>query len=191
MENNIFQATAGPVTWDKLKSELMSLPKEEVIDLVDMWVRTYWTLQNYWMICVERDFGFDNTARLDGEIWEHLAPAQGHRLKRILKLGNDVQSLATLLKYCAAQWVNAGFKWEFLEVTENRLHMRVNQCPMGTYRTAQNLPLIPCKLGATSLYIAFAKVINENFHVTCLHAHPDPPKENTMCEWEFLLSPGS
>jgi hypothetical protein len=188
MDSKITQTSAGQVTWDKLKSELMSLPKEDIIDMVDLWVRTYWTLQNYWMICIERDFGFDNTARLDGEIWGHLAKAQAHRLKKVLNLGNDVQSLATLLKYCAAQWVNAGFTWEFVEITPTRLFMRVNQCPMGTYRTAQDLPLIPCKLGASSLYEYFSKVINEKFQVTCRHAHPDPKKDNTMCEWEFVLT---
>jgi len=187
MENKVMQTLPGPVTWDALKAELMKLPKEDIVAMVDLWVKTYWTLQNYWMICVERDFGFDNTVRLDGEIWQHLAAAQGHRLKKVLKLENDIQSLAALLKYCAGQWVNAGFKWEFLEISGNRLHMRVNQCPMGTYRKAQNLELIPCKLGASSLYLAFARVINDKFQVTCLHAHPDPPKENTMCEWEFIL----
>jgi hypothetical protein len=187
MDKSITQTTPGKVTWDNLKSELMSLPKEDIIDMVDMWVRTYWTLQNYWMICVERDFGFDNTARLDGEIWEHLAKAQAYRIKKILKLGDDVQALASLLKYCAAQWVNSGFEWEFIQIEKDRLHMRVNKCPMGTYRTAQNLPLIPCKLGAASLYIAFSKAINDKFEVTCMHAHPDPKKEGTMCEWEFRL----
>ena len=177
----------GKVTWDSLKEELLELPKEDIVDLVDMWVRTFWTLQNYWMISIERDFGFDNAARLDGEIWENVAKAQAYRIKKNLKLNNDIHALATLLKFCSAQWVNSGFEWEFVEITNQRLVMRVNKCPMGTYRTAQNLPLLPCKLGASSLYQAFATVINQNFKVTCLHAHPDPPEAGVMCEWEFVL----
>jgi len=177
----------GKVTWDVLKKELMELPKEDIVDLVDVWIKTFWTLQNYWMIFIERDFGFDNAARLDGEIWENVAKAQAHRIKRTFKLDNDIQALATLLKFCAAQWVNSGFEWEFVEITEQRLVMMVTKCPMGTYRTSQNLPLLPCKLGAPNLYKSFSSVINERIKVTCLHAHPDAPKAGVMCEWEFLL----
>jgi len=187
MSKAISTTIVGKVTWGTLKKELMTLPKEDIVDLVDIWVKTFWTLQNYWMVFIERDFGFDNAARLDGEVWENVAKAQAHRIKKALKLDSDIQSLATLLKFCAAQWVNSGFEWEFVEITEKKLIMRVNNCPMGTYRTAQNLPLIPCKLGASSLYQAFSSVINENIVATCLHAHPDPKKDGVMCEWQFVL----
>jgi len=42
----------------------MELPKETLVEMVNMWVKNYWTNQNYWMVNVERDFGFDDTARL-------------------------------------------------------------------------------------------------------------------------------
>ena len=35
--------------------------------------------------------------------------------------------------------------------------------------------------------IGLGKIINEKIEARCLHAHPDPPKENVMCEWEFVL----
>ncbi len=59
----------GRVTWESMKEELMSLPKETLAEMVSMWVRNYWTNQNYWMVCVEREFGFDNAAKLDEEVW--------------------------------------------------------------------------------------------------------------------------
>ncbi|MDD5448864.1 MAG: DUF6125 family protein [Actinomycetota bacterium] len=181
------KTVAGKVTWEELKQELMELDKEKLVELVNMWVRNYWTNQNYWMMIVERDFGFENAGRIDGEVWENTGKAQAYRLKKLLGLGDDTQALATVLKYCAAQWVNAGFEWEFLEVGPKKVVMRVNKCPMGTYRGEKGLPLLPCKLGSPPLYIAIAKAVNENFQVRCLHAHPDPPIEGVMCEWEFVL----
>jgi hypothetical protein len=177
----------GKVTWDMLSAELMELPKEKLVEMVDMWVKNYWTNQNYWIVFTERDYGEEAAARLDGEIWEKTARAQAHRLKKVLDLGDDLQSLAAVLKLSAAQWVNAGFTWEFLEVSEKRLVFRVNECPMGTYRKKNNLPLFPCKYGSPPLYKAMARVINESIRVKCLHAHPDEPRENVMCEWEFVL----
>ncbi len=187
MNEVLSKTVAGKVTWDILKKELMGLPKEDIVDFVNISIKTFWTLQNYWMVFVERDFGFLNAALLDAEVWNKVAIAQAHRIKKTLKLDNDIKSLATLFKYCSAQWVNCGFEWEFVEITEKKLIMRINNCPMGTYRTAQNLELMPCKQGALPMYQAFSGVINENIEVTCLHAYPDPKKDGVMCEWQFVL----
>jgi hypothetical protein len=108
-------------------------------------------------------------------------------VKQALGLGDDVQALAAVLKFTAPQWAPAGFEWEFDEVGEKKLRMTVHQCPMGVYRKERNLELLPCKYGSPLLYTALAKVVNERFETTCLHAHPDPPKEGVMCEWEFVL----
>ena len=35
---------------------------------------------------------------------------------------------------------------------------------------------------------SYEKIINEKIEARCLHAHPDPPRENVMCEWEFVLA---
>jgi hypothetical protein len=178
---------AGPVNWAGLKQELMELPKETLAEMVNLWVKTYWTLQNYWMVYTEQLFGFENAAKMDEMVWTKLAPAQAHRVKKLLNLGDDIQSLAALLKFTAPQWVGAGFEWEFTHVSERRLAMTIRACPMGTYRKGLNLELLPCKSLSPPLYIGLAQIINAKIETTCIHAHPDPPKENTMCQWEFVL----
>ena len=178
---------AGPVTWEGLKQELMTLPKETLAEMVNVWLKTYWSLQNYWMIFTEQMFGFENTAKMDALVWEKVAPAQAYRTIKVLDLGDDMQALAALLKFTAAQWVSAGFEWEFAEVSDTRLHMVIHACPMGTFRKAQGLELLPCKNLAPPLYIGLAKIVNKKLDARCLHAHPDPPREGVMCEWEFVL----
>jgi hypothetical protein len=179
----------GPVTWEGLKEELLTLPKETLAEMVNVWLKTYWTLQNSWMFFTEQMFGFENAARMDAMVWEKVAPAQAYRTVKVLGLGDDMQALASLLKFTAPQWVSAGFEWEFTEVSETRLRMMIRACPMGTFRKAQGLELLPCKHLAPPLYIGLGKIINEKIEARCLHAHPDPPKEGLMCEWEFVLRP--
>lgn len=178
----------GMINWEEMSAELMTLPKETLVEMVSMWVKNYWTLQSYWMVFIERDHGFDAAANYDLEVWQHLAKAQAGRLKKLLSLGNDVQALAIALKYTAPQWAPAGFDWQYTEVTDKVLKMEVNKCPMGTYRDSLGLELIPCKLGSDQLYRALAQTINPNFEVTCVHAHPDPRIEGVMCRWEFVLN---
>ncbi len=179
--------TPGEVDWELLKRELMGMPKETLAELVNVWLKTFWTLQNYWMVFTEAESGFATAAKLDAKVWEKVAPIQAHRVKRTLGLGDDVQALATVLKFTAPQWAPAGFEWQFDAVTERELRMTVRQCPMGRYRKEKGLELLPCKFGSPLLYTALAKVVNESFETTCLHAHPDPPKEGVMCEWKFVL----
>ena len=184
---NDLTTRAGKVDWDLLKGELMSLPKETLAELVNVWLKTFWSLQNYWMVFTEAESGFATAGKLDAKVWEKVAPIQAHRVKQALGLGDDVQALATVLKFTAPQWAPAGFEWEFDEVGERELRMTVHECPMGTFRKGKGLELLPCKYGSPLLYTALAKVVNERFETTCLHAHPDPPKEGVMCQWKFVL----
>ena len=186
-EGKAAMTAAGPVTWEGLKKELMALDKEALAELVNTWVKNYWTNQSYWMVFTEERFGFQAAAEMDQKVFSKTAPAQAHRIKRIFELGDDIQALAATLKFTAPQWVSAGFEWEFTEVTEQSLTMVIHKCPMGAYRKSNNLELLPCKEGSSSLYINLARAINEKFQVSCLHAHPDPPKEGVMCEWKFVL----
>jgi hypothetical protein len=179
---------AGKVDWELLKRELMSMPKETLAELVNVWLKTFWSLQNYWMVFTEEESGFDTAGKLDGKVWEKVGAIQAHRVKKALGLGDDVQALAAVFKFTAPQWAPAGFEWEFDEVTETRLRMTVRKCPMGTYRKENGLELLPCKYGADRLYSAIAKVVNERFETSCLHAHPDPPKQGVMCQWECVLN---
>lgn len=177
---------AGIVNWETLKEDLMELSKEQLVDLVDVWIKNYWSCQSYWMTFVERDFGEEVAGRLDSEVFEQTARIQAYRLKRLLNLGDDMQALAFALKHSALQWAPAGFDWEFVEVTDTEIKMRVRQCPMGVYRKEHNLELYPCKHISPPLYTALAKAINPKMVAYCTHAHPDAPKEGVMCEWHFV-----
>ena len=177
----------GMVTWEGMKADLMELPKETLVEMINMWVKNYWTLQSYWMVFVERDYGFDTATNFDMEIWEKSAKAQAGRLKNLLHLGDDTHALATALKYTAPQWPPAGFEWRFKDIGNRTLTMEVNKCPMGTYRDGKGLKLLPCKYISERLYRALAKTINPKFEVTCEHAHPDQRIEGVMCRWKFVL----
>jgi len=60
---------AGKVDWDLLRRELMGMPKETLVELVNVWLKTYWSLQNYWMVFTEAESGFETAAKLDAQIW--------------------------------------------------------------------------------------------------------------------------
>lgn len=177
---------AGKVDGTILRNDLMTLSKEKLVELIDIWIKNYWSCQSYWMTFVERDYGEEEAGRLDGDVFEQTARIQAYRLKKALNLGDDMQALAFALKHTALQWAPAGFDWEFTEVSDETVKMRVTQCPMGVYRKKNQLELLPCKNVSPRLYTAMAKAINPRMVAYCTHAHPDAPKEGVMCEWEFV-----
>jgi len=181
----IEKTKTGAVDWDILKADLEALPKETLIEMISMWIQNYWTCQSYWVTFVENEHGVDNAIKIDGEVFKRSVKVQGKRLKELLNLGDDMYALAYVLKHTAPQWTPAGFRWEFEEITDERIKMRVRQCPMGDYRKSKGLELFPCKDLSTPLYDNLAKSVNPKINAVCKHAHPDAPKEDVMCEWEF------
>lgn len=181
------KSVPGKVDWELLKSELNELPKEKLVEMVSMWIENYWVVQSYWVTYVERDFGVDNATRLDAEVFKKSIKVQVKKLIKLLGLGNDMQTLAFVLKHTTPQWTPAGFDWEFTEVTDKVVKLQVHACPMGTYRKANDLELFPCKQVSGPLYDALAKAVNPKITATCTHAHPDPPIEGLNCSWEFVM----
>lgn len=177
---------AMQVTIESLKEDLSKFSKETLIDMVDMWIQNYWVCQNYWVTYVERDFGTDAATRLDGEVFKKSTKIQARRLKELLHLGDDMEALAFTLKHTTPQWISAGFRWEFNEISDDRIRLTVRQCPMGTFRKGHGLEVFPCKIISPPLYTALAKGINPRMKANCVHAHPDPDKEDVMCQWEFV-----
>lgn len=176
----------GQVSWEILKDDLMELPKETLAEMVNMWIQNYWSCQSYWVSYVERDFGVDAAVRLDGEVFEKTARIQGKRLKQLLSLNNDMETMAFVLKHTSPQWTPAGFDWEITDVTDKHITFQVKSCPMSKFRKANNLEVFPCKQISPPLYTALAKSINPKMRAICTHAHPDEAKEGIMCQWEFI-----
>jgi len=185
-DNVIKNSKAEVVTWDSLKAELMELPKETLADMVSMWINNYWANQNYWISFVERDFGQENAERLDGEIFKKTARIQAKGLKALLGLGDDMRTLAFVLKHITTQWVPAGFDWEIDEVTDEHVVFHVNMCPMGRYRLGEGLEVFKCKIISSPLYDAMVKAVNPRMKAICTHAHPDEAVAGLMCSWEVV-----
>jgi hypothetical protein len=179
-------AKAGAVTWDELKAELMTLPKETLADAFSVWIQNYWACQNYWITYVERDFGQENAERLDGEVFKKTARIQAKGLVKLFGLGDDMDAMATVLKFISTQWPPAGFNWEIDEVTDEKIRFHVNECPMGTFRKANDLEVFKCKNISTPLYNAMVTAVNPKMKAICTHAHPDEAIDGLMCSWEIV-----
>ncbi|GHU65172.1 hypothetical protein AGMMS49983_12440 [Clostridia bacterium] len=180
------RTVSGPVTWDVLREDLLQIPKETLVDMVSMWINNYWANQNYWVSFVERDFGQEQAERLDAEVFKKTARIQAKALKALLGLGDDMKTMAFVLKHITTQWTPAGFDWVLDEVTDEHVVFHVNSCPMSKYRLGNDLEVFSCKVIASPLYDTMVKAVNPRMRAICTHAHPDEKVDGLMCAWEIV-----
>ena len=74
---------AGIVDWDILKEDLMELSKEELAELVNVWIKNYWTCQSYWMTYVNEILAKRSPANWTVKFLTS-GTVQAYRIKRLL-----------------------------------------------------------------------------------------------------------
>lgn len=172
---------------ENIRKELMRLPKETLVDLVDAACKDAWTCQNYWMVFTERRFGTQVAVDGDAEVFSNVVKAQYYRVRKIFKLGDDIRSLAKAIKFIPVQWPSAGFEYKFLKLSNKGFEMLITQCPMGSERRKSGLPYLPCKKAGIAIYESLTKLANPKMSVKCIFCPPDETPEGVMCKWEFRL----
>jgi len=166
------------------RKELMKLPKERLVDFIEMASRNFWTLQNNWMINVESRFGREVAVELDALCYGRAAEVQVYRLKNFLNLGDDMPSLArAILLSISSFYVDI----EFPEISERKVVRRVAVCPMQLERRRKGLPELPCKPALVSAYTKVAAAVNPKIKITHVLCPPDPHPEDLWCDVVFEL----
>ena len=84
---------------------LMSLSKEELVELVGIYSRNMLAMDGVWFQSVERKFGMDEAMRHDAEAWARFTRTEARRIKKFLGLGEgsglDGLEKALMLRFYA------------------------------------------------------------------------------------------
>lgn len=166
------------------RDSLAQLSKEDLLDFIELTVKNFWTLQNNWVINVEKKYGEDAAMELDGMVMGKYQQVENHRLQKFFNLGDD---MAALVKVIDNSMGAANLEQEFAEVTEKRAVLRVTKCTMQLQRRKSGLPEIACQKAHQAQEGFGVKVINPKMEIRCLSCPPDPHPEDLWCEWEFTL----
>ena len=166
------------------KKELMQLPKEKLVDFIEMCNKNLWTLQNNWIVNIEREYGHHVAVKFDGIVFPRLMEVTVYRLRKLFNLGDDIQALHEVFKFAVFSTYG---QMVFPEITEKKLVRRVVRCPMQLDRRKGGLPELACKPALEATYSRVAKAINPKMKLTRVWAPPDPHPVELWCEVEFEL----
>jgi len=166
------------------KKELAKLAKDKIIDYCEMMANNWWNLQNNWMLNISKDYGSEIAAKYDALVFGRQAEVQAWRIKKFLKLGDDMNSF---IKAVGLSTLLANVDYDISEVNDKHCRIRVTSCSMQLARRKVGLPELPCKIAGIAANSKFALAMNPKIKTTCVICPPDEHPENRWCEWEFDL----
>lgn len=171
-----------------MKVKLEDLPKEKLIEIINMFAGNALTIDGLWFAGVEEKFGLEEAIKIDTEVWRRYGSTEARRIKRAVGIsGEDTKTLAKALNFQV--WCRAlGFEYEIPEVSEKKIIFNITDCRPQRVRIKTGKGEFACKPVGIALFEEFAREINPRFKLKCLVCPPDEHPDDLWCSWEFSLA---
>ena len=165
---------------------LNPLSKEELKQIIVNNAKNWLAHDGLWFQAVEKKRGIDEAMEADTEAWRRFSPIEAKRIMEFLdiKPGGGLDALKIALQYRLYAHLN---KQEIIEVDENTIIFRMNECRVQVARKRKNLPDFPCKSVGIVEYEEFAKAIDPRIKTKCIACPPDDHPSEYYCSWQFTI----
>ena len=167
------------------KEDLLQLPKEKLVELIEIYSKNWLALDGVWFQSIEDKLGMDEAMYHDYQAWERFTVIEAKRIKAFLGLAEHpgTAGLETALKFRFYGNLN---RCTF-ERDEHTLVYRVLACRVQTARERKGMCYHPCKMVGIVEYTKFAQEIDSRFRCKCLSCYPDVTDSGVCCSWRFTI----
>ena len=173
---------------DGIPEFLAGMDKEELAALLADMGKNWLAGDGVWFQAVEKDFGcgMDGAKKINDACWVRFSYIEAKRIMKRFNLPErgGLPALKEALKYRQYALVN---RQEIIDVDENKIIFRMNECRVQQARKRAGLPDYPCKSAGVVEYTRFAEGIDPRLKTVCLACPPDPHPAEWYCAWEFTL----
>lgn len=168
---------------------LKDLPRETLIEVLEMALRNIRTVDGLWFLGVEEKYGTDTAVTIDRIVWERMAPIEAKRLKQALKLtGTGIAGVVEAMRN-SMTWISFAGEYEVEEISENQAVFRVKECLPQRARLEKQIGLFPCGSVEQAYLASFAQAIDPRVKVRCGFCPPERSSDQLWCEWFFEIDP--
>lgn len=164
---------------------LMNLPKEKLIELIEIYSKNWLAMDGVWFQSVERKYGMDEAMYHDAEAWRIFTVIEARRIKKFLNLP-DQAGLDGLQKALSFRFY-ANLNQDEIIIKENTLLYRTRTCRVQDARRRKQMEYHPCKSVGIIEYTGFAQVIDPRITCRCVSCYPDITDDTCSCSWLFTL----
>ena len=175
-------------TKDSIPEFLTNATKEGLVELLIDMGKNWIANDGAWFQAVERNFDYEmfNAKRINDSCWVRFSYIEAKRIMKRFNLPKNggISALRQALKYRQYALIN---QQEIIDVSENKIIFRMNDCRVQSARSRANLPEYPCKSVGVIEYTRFAEGIDPRIKTACVGCPPDPHPKEWYCAWEFTL----
>ena len=162
---------------------LLSMSKDELVDLLFMQMRVLWTVDGLYYLGIEDKFGTEAATDIDAKAWMTLGKIECRRLRETTGLkGDDMDTFERLLRLTS--WA-LDLEDKELERKGDVLVLRNTKCRVQGTRLSKGLAEFGCKAVRSGYLEEFAKEFSPRFRMTCKVCPPGKHPQDLWCEWEF------
>ncbi len=158
--------------------------EELLVDMAKNWVAS----DGVWFQAVEQDAagGMSIAKEINDACWFRFAVIEARFIMKRLGLPENggLAALKEVLKYRQYTLIN---RYEIIDVADNKIVCRMNDCRVQQARKRNGLPDYPCKSAGIVEYSRFTGAIDPRITTVCLGCPPDPHPAEWYCAWEFSL----
>jgi hypothetical protein len=164
--------------------ELQALSKDQLIEVIRMFAKNWYTLDGLWFRAAEEEYGLEAALKLDYKMWESDGIIEAKRIKKLFHLSDGGPEGVVKAIHFMTWAPSTGYR---CEPTPNGVLWTCTYCPAQEARKRNGLVEHPCKPAGISCFGGAAQVIDPMVRVRCVFCPPDPHPEDSWCQWEFTL----
>ena len=168
------------------RERMLTLPKEDLVAIIEDGARNWLAHDGLWFLAVEGAHGMDEAIRLDAQAWEQFTVVEAKRIMKRLGLqpGGGLPALKLALQYRLYAYLNVQ---EIVDVDQRTVRFRMLECRVQQARQRDKRPDFPCKPVGLVEYAGFARTIDPRIQTRCICCPPDAHPADSWCTWEFTI----
>ena len=162
--------------------------KEELVAVLTDVAKNWSASDGVWFQAVESSFddSMSQAKRVNNPCFAKFSHIEAKTIMKRLGIPEEggIPALRQALNYRQKVLIN---KHEIIEVGENKVIFRINECRVQEARKRASLPEYPCKAADTLGFTSFVNAVDPRIKVGCIGCPPDPHPEEWYCAWEFSI----